>query len=133
MDFEPAGGEAGNPAERHLARVSICARTTEPALSRRKVWGLSSAQQASHDCDMQRIEHGVTPWRAEEPLRYVIDHRISLELCFSFEYAKARSLRSDRAADSLLRGTPGARDGKHRQPSFSRKTLSEEPSQAGGV
>ncbi len=80
--FDLAGGEAGNPPEMHgaafyHARKHLLAITLHAGES----FGPASIRQALFKCGAHRIGHGVTLRQDPDLLRYVIDHRVPLEMC----------------------------------------------------
>ncbi|MEM9665409.1 MAG: adenosine deaminase [Bacteroidota bacterium] len=80
--FDLAGAEAGNPPKHHLsafqyAREHLLGLTIHAGES----WGPDSIRQALAACGAHRIGHGITLVQDEELLRYVVDHRIPLEIC----------------------------------------------------
>ncbi len=80
--FDLAGGESGNPAKQHLtafyyARNNLLNLTIHAGES----WGPESIRQAIFYCGAHRIGHGITLAQDEALLKYVVDHRIPLEIC----------------------------------------------------
>lgn len=80
--FDLAGGEAGNPAKLHLHAFAYAReRNLNLTCHAGEAWGPASIHQAVHDCRAHRIGHGVTLREDPDLERYVIDHRIPLEVC----------------------------------------------------
>lgn len=82
VGFDLAGGEAGNPPKQHLAafyeaRSHLLGITIHAGES----YGPASIRQALFHCGAHRIGHGVTLRQDPDLLRYVIDHRVPLEMC----------------------------------------------------
>ncbi len=80
--FDLAGGERGNPADMHgaafyHARKHFLNVTVHAGES----FGPASIRQALFKCGAHRIGHGVTLRQDPDLLRYVVDHRVPLEMC----------------------------------------------------
>jgi adenosine deaminase len=82
VGFDLAGPEAGYPAKHHLqafyhARNSLLALTIHAGES----WGPESIHQALFYAGTHRIGHGITLAQDPDLMRYVVNHRIALEVC----------------------------------------------------
>lgn len=82
VGFDLAGPEAGYPAKHHLeafyiARNNLLALTIHAGES----WGPESIHQALFYASTHRIGHGITLVQDPVLMRYVVDHRIALEIC----------------------------------------------------
>ncbi|MEM1044062.1 MAG: adenosine deaminase [Bacteroidota bacterium] len=80
--FDLAGGETGHPPKQHLhafyyARNHALGITIHAGES----FGPESIRQALFHCGAHRIGHGVTLRQDPDLLRYVVDHRVPLEMC----------------------------------------------------
>lgn len=82
--FDLAAGEAGHPARNHSAAFRLAAkgglwRTVHAG----EAWGPDSILQALVDGRAERIGHGTRLHENPELERYVLDHRIPLEICLT--------------------------------------------------
>lgn len=80
--FDLAGGEAGNPPKHHRAafyhaRNHLLGLTVHAGES----WGPDSIHQALFFCGAHRIGHGTSLYKDPHLMRYVVDHRVPLEIC----------------------------------------------------
>lgn len=84
VGFDLAAGEAGYPARNHSAAFRLAAkgglwRTVHAG----EAWGPDSIRQALVDGRAERIGHGTRLFEDPELERYVLDHRIPLEICLT--------------------------------------------------
>lgn len=84
VGFDLAAGEAGFPARNHTAAFRVAAkgglwRTVHAG----EAWGPDSIRQALVDGRAERIGHGTRLWEDPDLERYVLDHRIPLEICLT--------------------------------------------------
>jgi adenosine deaminase len=84
VGFDLAAGEAGFPARNHSAAFRVAAkgglwRTVHAG----EAWGPDSIRQALVDGRAERIGHGTRLFEDPELERYVLDHRIPLEICLT--------------------------------------------------
>jgi adenosine deaminase len=84
VGFDLAAGEAGFPARNHSAAFRVAAkgglwRTVHAG----EAWGPDSIRQALVDGRAERIGHGTRLCEDPELERYVLDHRIPLEICLT--------------------------------------------------
>ncbi len=82
--FDLAAGEAGHPARNHSAAFRVAAkgglwRTVHAG----EAWGPESVRQALVDGRAERIGHGTRLFEDPDLERYVLDHRIPLEICLT--------------------------------------------------
>ena len=80
--FDLAGGELGNPASAHALAFDY-AREHDLAVTVHagEGDGPASIREALHRCAADRIGHGTRLREDPSPESYVIDHRITLEVC----------------------------------------------------
>lgn len=84
VGFDLAAGEAGYPARNHSAAFRLAAkgglwRTVHAG----EAWGPESIRQALVDGRAERIGHGTRLFEDPALERYVLDHRIPLEICLT--------------------------------------------------
>jgi adenosine deaminase len=84
VGFDLAAGEAGHPARNHSAAFRLAAkgglwRTVHAG----EAWGPESIRQALVDGRAERIGHGTRLYEDPDLERYVLDHRIPLEVCLT--------------------------------------------------
>lgn len=84
VGFDLAAGEAGHPARNHSAAFRLAAkgglwRTVHAG----EAWGPDSIRQALVDGRAERIGHGTRLFEDPELERYVLDHRVPLEICLT--------------------------------------------------
>lgn len=82
--YDLAAGEAGHPARNHSAAFRLAAkgglwRTVHAG----EAWGPESIRQALVDGRAERIGHGTRLFEDPALERYVLDHRIPLEICLT--------------------------------------------------
>ncbi len=84
VGFDLAGGEAGNPASRHL-KAFESARCHDMACTCHAGEGDSAAsvRDAVHNCGANRIGHATRLIEDEALTEYVNDRRIALEICLT--------------------------------------------------
>ena len=84
VGFDLAGGEAGNPASRHLKAFEF-ARCHDMACTCHagEGDGAASVRDAVHTCGADRIGHATRLIEDEALTEYVNDRRIALEICLT--------------------------------------------------
>ena len=84
IGFDLAGGEAGNPASRHVAAFDY-ARTHDMACTCHagEGDGGTSVREAIHDCNVHRIGHGTRLHEDHALMDFVNDRRIPIEVCIT--------------------------------------------------
>ncbi|MFL5561651.1 MAG: adenosine deaminase [Gemmatimonadaceae bacterium] len=84
VGFDLAGGEAGNPASRHLKAFEF-ARCHDMACTCHagEGDGAPSVRDAVHVCGANRIGHATRLFEDEALTEYVNDRRIALEICLT--------------------------------------------------
>jgi adenosine deaminase len=84
IGFDLAGGEAGNPASRHVAAFDY-ARTHDMACTCHagEGDGGASVREAIHACNVHRIGHGTRLHEDRALMDYVNDRRIPIEICIT--------------------------------------------------
>jgi adenosine deaminase len=84
IGFDLAGGEAGNPASRHVAAFEY-ARTHDMACTCHagEGDGGASVREAIHVCNVHRIGHGTRLHEDRALMEYVNDRRIPIEICIT--------------------------------------------------
>lgn len=82
--FDLAGGEAGNPASRHVGAFDY-ARSHDMACTCHagEGDGASSIREAIHVCGANRVGHGTRLFEDRSLLEYVNDRRIPVEVCIT--------------------------------------------------
>jgi len=82
--FDLAGGEAGNPASRHLAAFDYARENDLPCTCHAgEGAGADSIRDAIHRCCACRIGHGTRLIEDEALTQYVNDRRITIECCLT--------------------------------------------------
>lgn len=80
--FDLAGPEAGFPARDHLAAFRMVRDHGLPVtVHAGESFGPASVRQALFDLGAQRLGHGIRVLEDEDLLRYVVGHRVPLEIC----------------------------------------------------
>jgi adenosine deaminase len=84
IGFDLAGGEAGNPASRHVTAFEY-ARTHDMACTCHagEGDGGASVREAIHVCNVHRIGHGTRLHEDRALMEYVNDRRIPIEICIT--------------------------------------------------
>ena len=84
IGFDLAGGEAGNPASRHVGAFDY-ARSHDLACTCHagEGDGASSIREAVHTCGANRVGHGTRLFEDRSLMEYVNDRRIPIEVCLT--------------------------------------------------
>jgi adenosine deaminase len=84
VGFDLAGGEAGNPASRHMAAFRYCAEHGLACTCHAGEGdGAESIRQAVHDCHAHRIGHATRLFEDPALLEEVHERGVALELCLT--------------------------------------------------
>ena len=112
VGFDLAGSEENFPAKEHReAFYLIRNNNVNATIHAGEAYGPSSIHQAIHQCGANRIGHGTRLKEDKNLMDYVIDHRITLEICLTSNW-QTRSVRC------LLYTSPSPRDKRQsRMPS----------------
>jgi adenosine deaminase len=82
VGFDLAGAEDDHPARAHQEAFNLVRRNNiNVTIHAGEAYGPASIAQAIHDCGAHRIGHGCRLREDGDLLRYVVDHRVSLECC----------------------------------------------------
>ena len=94
VGFDLAGSEENFPAKEHReAFYLIRNNNVNATIHAGEAYGPSSIHQAIHQCGANRIGHGTRLKEDKNLMDYVIDHRITLEICLTSNW-QTRSVRS---------------------------------------
>ena len=94
VGFDLAGSEENFPAKEHRkAFYLIRNNNINATIHAGEAYGPSSIHQAIHQCGANRIGHGTRLKENKNLMDYVIDHRITLEICLTSNW-QTRSIRS---------------------------------------
>ena len=94
VGFDLAGSEENFPAKEHReAFYLIRNNNVNATIHAGEAYGPSSIHQAIHQCGANRIGHGTRLKENKNLMDYVIDHRITLEICLTSNW-QTRSVRS---------------------------------------
>ena len=94
VGFDLAGSEENFPAKKHReAFYLIRNNNINATIHAGEAYGPSSIHQAIHQCGANRIGHGTRLKENKNLMDYVIDHRITLEVCLTSNW-QTRSVRS---------------------------------------
>ena len=84
VGFDLAGSEENFPAKEHReAFYLIRNNNVNATIHAGEAYGPSSIHQAIHQCGANRIGHGTRLKEDKNLMDYVIDHRITLEICLT--------------------------------------------------
>jgi adenosine deaminase len=84
VGFDLAAGEAGFPARDHSAAFRVAAKGgLWRTIHAGEAWGPESIRQALVDGRAERLGHGTRLWEDPALERYVLDHRIPVEICLT--------------------------------------------------
>ncbi len=84
VGFDLAGGEHGNPAAAHAAAFDLARRAgLAVTVHAGEAFGPKSIRQAVFDLCADRIGHGTRLYEDADLASYVIDRRITLEICLT--------------------------------------------------
>ena len=109
VGFDLAGSEENFPAKEHReAFYLIRNNNVNATIHAGEAYGPSSIHQAIHQCGANRIGHGTRLKEDKNLMDYVIDHRITLEICLTSNW-QTRSIRS-LYYHCLLYTSPSPRD-----------------------
>ena len=94
VGFDLAGSEENFPAKEHReAFYLIRNNNVNATIHAGEAYGPSSIHQAIHQCGANRIGHGTRLKEDKNLMDYVIDHRITLEICLTSNW-QTKSVRS---------------------------------------
>ena len=94
VGFDLAGSEENFPAKEHReAFYLIRNNNVNATIHAGEAYGPQSIHQAIHQCGANRIGHGTRLKEDRNLMDYVIDHRITLEICLTSNW-QTRSVRS---------------------------------------
>ena len=94
VGFDLAGSEENFPAKEHReAFYLIRNNNVNTTIHAGEAYGSSSIHQAIHQCGANRIGHGTRLKEDKNLMDYVIDHRLTLEICLTSNW-QTRSVRS---------------------------------------
>ena len=94
VGFDLAGSEDNFPAKEHReAFYLIRNNNVNATIHAGEAYGPPSIHQAIHQCGANRIGHGTRLKEDKNLMDYVIDHRITLEICLTSNW-QTRSVRS---------------------------------------
>ena len=94
VGFDLAGSEENFPAKEHReAFYLIRNNNVNATIHAGEAYGPSSIHQAIHQCGANRIGHGTRLKEDKNLMDYVIDHRITLEICLTSNW-QTRSVSS---------------------------------------
>ena len=94
VGFDLAGAEENFPAKDHMeAFYFILNNNLNVTIHAGEAYGTSSIHQAIHYCGAHRIGHGTRLRENEDLMKYVQDHRITLEVCLTSNW-HTRSVQS---------------------------------------
>jgi len=94
VGYDLAGAEENFPAKDHReAFYMILNNNINATIHAGEAFGPSSIHQAIHYCGAHRIGHGTRLKEDKDLMKYIIDHRIPLEICLTSNW-QTKSIRS---------------------------------------